>query len=111
MTAEKRRIYSLVDENIKTVSAQAVYRLLEGMGLNDEEIKNIASEFFVDDHEFWMIYDDVEQTLQMPDSSQDENRENNNDGDGEDDDSNGPINPGNSDKKGKENKNKGTRCV
>lgn len=108
MTAEKRRIYSLVDENIKTVSAQAVYRLLEGMGLNDDELKNIASEFFVDDHEFWMIYDDVEQTLQMPDNSQDENGENNNDGDGEDDDSNGPINPGNSDKKGKENKNKGT---
>ncbi len=108
MTAEKRRIYSLVDENIKTVSAQAVYRLLESMGLNDEEIKNIASEFFVDDHEFWTVYDDAEQTLQMPDNSQNENSQNNSDGDGEDDDSSGPINPGNSDKKGKENKNKGT---
>ena len=108
MTAEKRRIYSLVDENIKTVSAQAVYRLLESMNLNDDELKNIASEFFVDDHEFWTIYDNAEQTLQMPDNSQNENSQKNSDGDGEDDDSSGPINPGNSDKKGKENKNKGT---
>lgn len=48
---------------------------------------------------FGQYIDNVEQTLQMPDNSQDENGDNNNDGEGEDDDSNGSINPGNSDKK------------
>ena len=68
MTAEKRRVYTIVDENIKTVSAQAVYRLLSSMGLADDEIEKMSDEFRVDDHIFWSVYDNETQNIQMPDN-------------------------------------------
>ena len=113
MTAEKRRIYTLVDDNIKVVSAQAVYRLLEKQGLNNEEIENIASEFLVDDHQFWTIYDDVEENVKVPDmpnsGNEDSDNDESTDTDGEETDENSDsTKQSNSDKQGKENKNKGT---
>ena len=89
MTAEKRQVYYEVEANIKTVSAQAIYRLIESKGLNDEEIKSLAAEFIVDDHSFWVVYDDIKQNVQIPDNSNEGENGSENDGGGEESDDEG----------------------
>ncbi len=89
MTAEKRQVYYEVEANIKTVSAQAIYRLIESKCLNDEEIKSLAAEFIVDDHSFWVVYDDIKQNVQIPDNSNEGENGSENDGGGEESDDEG----------------------
>ncbi|MCJ7855179.1 VWA-like domain-containing protein [Lachnospiraceae bacterium NSJ-143] len=108
MTAEKRRVYTIVDENIKTVSAQAVYRLLSSMGLADDEIEKMSDEFRVDDHIFWSVYDNETQNIQMPDNMPPDNSsDSGGDSDGEQEDEN-PETSGGGDSTGGKNMDKGT---
>ncbi len=102
MTAEKRRIYTIVNENIKVVSAQGVYRLIES-GVIDK-IENIIPEFLVDDHDFWTIYENEE--LQIPNTENNENNENINDNDGDESEENSGSS-GTSNKFNDKNQNKG----
>lgn len=49
----RRSIYREMQRKMKVLTAEGIYRALEGMGLSPGAFGRMQSEFFVDDHKYW----------------------------------------------------------
>lgn len=57
VNGERRALYAMLKERLKTANAESIYRLLEKEFTDTEKIHKLEKEFLRDDHSFWRAYD------------------------------------------------------
>ena len=90
MSGLRREMYSLLEKNVKVLTAEGIYRFLENEYTDREKIHSLEMEFLRDDHSFWRAYDDDSQS-QEGDNGPDGDGNGENDGDEKDGDGNGNV--------------------
>lgn len=60
-TAEQQNLLSMLNGNVKLLSAEKIYRLLTEYQLSDRQFEELRGPFFADDHDLWYLPpDDVQ---------------------------------------------------